>query len=199
MDRVTALTRDRPPTGISHDDDDVAIGTIGTIASDDAVGFDPLPLLRALAHQGAPAVVIGQVAGIMHGSVELTGDLDLLWSGRPTDSGRMAAAFTEVRAELFDDRHAPVEDPARAFALPKVLFRTSSASGDCCTPTLPWGGLDMRAILARAEWTHVEGVPVRYLAFGDLMAMRRLSGRPKDRRRLTELERLAATHTPLIE
>jgi hypothetical protein len=54
---------------------DDADETVGTIESDDAAGFDPLPVLRALHSHGAPAVVMGQVAGILHGSVELTGDL----------------------------------------------------------------------------------------------------------------------------
>lgn len=40
----------------------------------DAIEFDPFPLLRALHRHGAEAVVIGQVAGILHGSQELTGD-----------------------------------------------------------------------------------------------------------------------------
>src|ERR1022692_326781 len=76
--RVAEFTRGRPASGLSHmSADDVT----GTITTDDAIGFDPRQLLQALHHCGAPAVVIGQVAGIMHGSGELTGDLDLLWDG----------------------------------------------------------------------------------------------------------------------
>ena len=185
--RIAALTDGRALTGVGHDDADPIQGTI---ASDDAVGFDPLPVLRALADAGARAVVMGQVAGILHGSAELTGDLDLLWSGTPSEAERMAAAFTSLEAELFDDDHGRVSDPHLGFALHKVLFRTVTASGDCCTPRLSWGDLDVAGFLDRAESTEVDGIPVRYLALEDLIAMRGLSSRQKDLRRNAELERL---------
>src|SRR6266550_8416888 len=75
--RLAVETRASARTGRSHEDADDVVGTAGT---DDAVGFDPLPLLRALHERGARVAAIGQVAGIMHGSMELTGDLDLLWT-----------------------------------------------------------------------------------------------------------------------
>lgn len=187
--RIAEVTGQRPATGIRHDDD---VGEEGTINSDAAAGFDPRHVLRALAAHGAPAIVIGQVAGILHGSAELTGDLDLLWSGGPEDAQRMAAAFTSLRAELFDDDHARIAESSSAFALPKALFRTSSASGDCCTPRLPWGDLDVEAYLRRAASTEIDRYLVRYVALDDLIAMRRASGRAKDLRRLEELERIRA-------
>jgi hypothetical protein len=188
--RIAERTGGRAPTGRSHDDAD---DTIGTIDSDDAIGFDPLPVLQALSRHGAPAVVIGQVAGILHGSTELTGDLDLLWSGDGADAKAMAAAFASLSADLFDDDHEPLADPTAAFGRPKVLFRTASAAGDCCTPRLPWGTLDVGAFLDRAEEAEINGTLVRYLALDDLIAMRRASGRPKDLRRAAELERLPIT------
>jgi hypothetical protein len=149
-----------------------------------------MPVLRALSEHGASAVVIGQVAGILHGSAELTGDLDLLWSGDPPDAPGIVGAFASLDAELRTDEGTLVSDVAAAFSLPKVLYETRTAAGDCCTPRLPWGGLDVRAFISRAETAEVEGVLVRYLALNDLIAMRRAAGRPKDLRRAQELERL---------
>jgi len=149
-----------------------------------------MPLLAALDRAGASVVTIGQIAGILHGSAELTGDLDLLWSGDEADVGRLASAFTTVGAELFDDDDRPVPCDAAAFTLPKVLFRTPSACGDCCTPKLPWGDLDVGAFVARADSCEIDGVRVRYLRLDDLQAMRRAVGRPKDLRRVAELETL---------
>jgi hypothetical protein len=134
-------------------------------------------------------VVIGQVAGILHGSTELTGDLDLLWSGSPGDAPALAAAFSDLAAELTDDDGQAV-DVSRAFFLAKVQFRTPSAAGDCCTPRLPWNGLDVSAFIGRAETAEIAGVMVRYLSLRDLIAMRRATARPKDLRRAVELERL---------
>lgn len=188
--RIAEATAGREATGVTHDDAD---SLAGTIDSDDAIGFDPFPLLKAIGEQGAPAIVIGQVAGILHESRELTGDLDLLWTGQGADSERMVAAFHSAGADLFDDSHTRVDDAERAFALPKIWFRTPSASGDCCTPRLPWKGLDVDAFLGRAVSTEFDGAVVRYVALADLISMRRASGRAKDLRRLIELERLAAT------
>lgn len=184
--RLAALTAGRARTGTSHEDGDDVTGTVGT---DDAIGFDPRPLLRALDAAGAEVVVMGQVAGILHGSRELTGDLDLLWDGDPRQQEALATAFTAVGAALVDDDDRPVATAPAAFALAKVRFATPTASGDCCTPALPWGALDVRAFVARAlVATGPDGFRVRYVTRSDLVTMRRAVGRAKDRRRAEELE-----------
>jgi hypothetical protein len=186
--RVAELTRDRVATGLSHQDADETTGTIGT---DDAVGFDPFPLLRALHDSGVRVTVIGQVAGIMHGSKELTGDLDLLWDGDPARAPALAATFASVRAELTDDDGTLLACNADAFRLPKITFATADASGDCCTPALPWRELPITHFLARSlQAVSDDGLEVRYLHGDDLIRMRRVAGRPKDHRRADELERL---------
>jgi hypothetical protein len=185
--RIDEYVGDRVRRGVAHDDAD---DTRGTIECDDAVDFDPMRLLSALARYGARAVVIGQVAGIMHGSQELTGDLDLLWSGAPDEAPKFLAAFTEVEARLFDDDRRPLSLALDAF-VPKVLFQSAGASGDCCTPALPWGELDIVGVLERAETADEGGVAVHYASLADLIAMRRASARPKDLRRAAELAQLA--------
>ena len=182
--RIGEYVGNRARRGVAHDDADDGHGTI---ECDDAVGFDPLPLLSAFDRHGARAVVIGQVAGIMHGSEELTGDLDLLWSGAPERAASFLAAFTDVEARLFDDDRRPLPLDIGAFALPKVLFQSTGASGDCCTPALPWGELDIVGVLDRAVVAAERGVTVHYASVADLIAMRRASGRPKDLRRASEL------------
>jgi hypothetical protein len=183
--RLAVETRDRPRSGRTHDDaDDVT----GTALTDDAIGFDPLPLLRALDESGARVVVIGQVAGIMHGSRELTGDLDLLWDGDAAQAGLMAATFSAMSARLADDDGTPLPCEAGAFLRPKVLFHTATASGDCCTPALPWGALPVAGFLDRCEIASADGFRIRYLNRRDLIDMRRAIGRVKDLRRAEELE-----------
>jgi len=186
--RLAAQTRGRAPTGRTHDDSD---DDAGTAATDDAIGFDPVPLLRALDEHGARVVVIGQVAGILHGSRELTGDLDLLWDGAAGQAEPLAAAFAAAAAELTDDGGAPLRCEPAAFALPKLLFRTAGASGDCCTTALNWGDLPVADFLARSQITRGPGgFAIRYLALEDLIRMRRAIGRVKDLRRARELEQL---------
>ncbi len=188
IQRIAEATRDRPKVGYGHQGAD---DELGTIATDDAVGFDPLPLLRALDGAGARVVVMGQVAGILHGSEELTGDLDLLWSGSDDEAEAMCAGFAAVNAELWDNDDNPVPVTTASFLLPKVEFRSATAAGDCCTPRLPWGDLDIEAFVSRAETVIVEDVPVLYLTRPDLIEMRLAVGRPKDLRRVAELRSLS--------
>lgn len=188
--RTARETAGRERTGRSHD---AADAVTGTMATDDAIGFDPRPLLRAFGAAGARVVVMGQVAGILHGSCELTGDLDPLWSGDAAEAPAVAEALAAQGAELTDDDGRPLPCTAASLALPKVQFRTPQAAGDCCTPALPWGVLDVETFLGRALTAAVQdGVQLHYLALDDLVAMRRAVGRPNDLRRAGELERLAS-------
>jgi hypothetical protein len=133
--RLAGQTLGRPLTGRTHQDaDDIT----GTVLTDDATGFDPLPLLRTLDLSGARVVVIGQVA----------------------------------------------------FRLPKVLFRTATASGDCCTPALPWGSLPVMDFIDRCEMTSAGEFMIRYVSRRDLIVMRQAAGRVKDLRRAHELHDL---------
>ncbi len=199
LDRAVTRTAEavhgRARTGRHHDDADEVVGTLAT---DGAIDFDPRPLLESLHRAGAPVVIIGQVAGILHGSAELTGDLDLLWDGDPRHTPAMAAGFASVGAELFDDDGHPVPCGPESFLLPKVTFQTTTASGDVCTPALPWGALTVGDYVRRAHRiTNDRGWSLNYLRLSDLITMRLAVGRPKDLRRAAELESLAAK--PLTE
>lgn len=188
--RTRELALNRAATGLSHQGADDDVGTIGT---DDALGFDPFPLLEAFHHNGVRVVVIGQVAGIMHGSTELTGDLDLLWDGAPVHAPALAAAFTSVNAQLADGTGKPIATHPDSFLRPKVQFASPGAGGDCCTPALPWGILRVREFLDRAIIAvDPGGLEVHYVSRKDLIRMRRAIGRPKDLRRADELDSSAS-------
>nr|WSW68634.1 hypothetical protein OG461_21860 [Streptomyces sp. NBC_00995] len=175
--RTQEATRERAATGRGPEEADDVVGTFST---DGALGFDPLPLLRALHEAGSGAVVIGQVAGIMHGSADLTGDLDLLWDGSPEEARALHAALTTTGCT------APPE-----LDRPQVAYQAPGVSGDLCTPALPWGDMDVMPCLARAVSTRdPAGFDIRYADLDDLIRMRRALGRPKDLRRADELDAL---------
>ena len=191
MSRIETLTGTRPVAGRTHD---AADDTVGTIATDSARGFDPFPLLATLQASGVHVIVIGQVAGIMHGSTELTGDLDLLWGADPSSATALGAAFAAAGCRLRADDTSEASTDPELLLRPKATFDSARACGDCCTPSLPWGGVDLRAVLARSETAaSPDGLEVRIPTRTDLIRMQRALGRPKDLRRAAELERLGDT------
>lgn len=175
----------RTPIGLGHQDASEDQGTFGT---DDAIGFDPFPVLRAMHAAGVRVVVMGQVAGIMHGSMEMTGDLDLLWTGEPSEAELLADAFRELGAALTNDNGVELACEGQALRVPKIRFRTGTASGDCCTPHLPWGRLPINEYIVTASVAEADdGTVIRYVNRNALQDMRLAVGRAKDLRRFAEL------------
>ncbi|HEX7168338.1 MAG TPA: hypothetical protein VF230_15265 [Acidimicrobiales bacterium] len=185
-----AQTSGRAPRGIRHDDADAEVGTF---ASDDAIGFDPFPMLAVMQTTGADYAVFGQVAGILHGSSDPTGDLDILWDGSADAIDAMAHAFEAAGVVLRDEEFDRVEaaNYQAALAGAKVYFEGLHCAGDLCTPRLPWGSLDVEAFLGRKVWAHGDLLAVPYLCREDLLTMRMAVTGPKHARRARELERLA--------
>ena len=188
-EEIRAHARDRTPLGVRHDDAD---GDIGTFSSDDAIGFDPFPMLALLQTTGADYAIFGQVAGILHGSWEPTGDLDILWDGSTDAIDAIAQAFISAGVVLRDEDFAPVKpaDYAAALAGAKVYFEGLDSAGDLCTPRLRWEQLDVQAFLERKVWAHTSELAVPYLCLEDLLTMRKAVTGAKHARRVRELERV---------
>ena len=189
-DQIRSTTRDRVPRGLRHDDADAEAGTFGT---DDAIGFDPFPMLALMQRTGADYAVFGHVAGILHGSSDPTGDLDLLWDGNTDAIPAMARAFEAAGVVVRDEDFrvvAPGDHPT-ALAGAKVYFEGLGCAGDLCTPRLRWQSLDVEAFLRRKVWARSGVVAVPYLGVDDLLEMRRAVAGVKHARRVRELERLA--------
>lgn len=193
--QIRDQTEGRAPRGVRHDDADAEVGTYD---SDDAIGFDPFPMLTVMQSTGANYAVFGQVAGILHGSSELTGDLDILWDGSAEAIDGMARAFQGAGVVLRDEDFNRVEaaDDRTALAGDKVYFEGLGSAGDLCTPRLRWGSLDVEAFLRRKVWARSEALVVPYLCLEDLRAMRNAVVGAKHARRVRELEGLASEARP---
>ncbi len=135
--------------------------------------FRPTRLLRKLVDGGVDFVVIGGVAAVVHGSVQITRDLDICPSGEGANVDRLDRALVTLRARLsgldagtrFETDHGPLElltDPDSEESLRK-----------------------------RALEVEVAGFVVRVASLKDLVAMKRASGRPKDLLAIEELEAIA--------
>jgi len=149
--------------------------------------FDPSPVLVRFADAGADFVVIGGVAGGVHGSAYPTYDVDLAYSRALDNLEVVATTLRELRATL---RGAPPD-------LPFILDAKSLAEGGNFTFDTTLGKLDILAYPSgspayetlRAEATEimVEGRSVRIASLDHLIAMKEAAGRTKDKLMASEL------------
>ena len=189
-EQIRAQTADLVPRGVRHDDAD---GVVGTFATDDAMGFDPFPMLALMRATKADFAVFGQVAGILHGSRDPTGDLDILWDGNPASVDVMARAFDSAGVRLRNENFDEVEPSDYRAALHglKVYFEGLGCAGDLCTTRLPWGSLDVVEFLRRKVWARRDSLAVPFVCLEDLITMRKAVTGAKHVRRVRELEDLA--------
>lgn len=145
----------------------------------DGSRFDPRRILERLQHHGVRCLVIGGVAGRLHGSPRMTRDLDVLYARDPEDLRRLAAALAEMRVTL---RGAP---PDLAFKPDERALR----NGSNFTFTTQWGPFDCLGdasgytydvLVANAEPMRFEGLDVMVVSLDDLIRMKRASGRLVD-------------------
>lgn len=152
--------------------------------------FDPIRGLRVLDEYGVRYVVIGGVAGAVHGSPSITQDLDICYDRRSDNLEPLAEALQSIHARL---RGAPPDVPfildARTLERGDFFtFSTDAGPLDLLgTPSGSSGGYD--ALARNAETIKLDDLTVRVASLGDLMAMKRAAGRPQD---LKELEILGA-------
>lgn len=153
--------------------------------------FRPRALLRRLAEHDVDFVVIGGFAAIAHGGARLTNDLDISCATTADNLDRLGAALVDLGARL---RGVPEDVPfvpdARTWRNIRVLtLETSEGFIDVLAE--PAGAPAYDTLRERAERVELDGVEVRVAGLGDLQAMKRAAGRPKDLLDLEELDVIA--------
>ena len=153
--------------------------------------LDPTGLLTTLVDNDVHFVVIGGVAGTLHGSTTLTADLDILFERDASNLDRLAKALADVHAvrrDLPKDVKAPID--ARALRNGTTfLLSTDLGDLDCIAETAS-GGFTFEQIVPTAERMRIgRELVVLVAALDELIRMKRATGRPKDR---IEVETLAA-------
>jgi hypothetical protein len=135
-------------------------------------------------------VVVGGVAAGVQGAMWATTDLDVVYARDRDDHARLAVALADLEAE-------PVDLPR---GVRVRLDATALAAGDTWTLMTRYGRLDLLGepapglrypVLAqRARTIHGEQA-YRVASIADLIAMKRVAGRPKDLAQLGLLEATA--------
>jgi hypothetical protein len=155
------------------------------------VRFDPLAILRTLVRHEVRFVMIGGVAGAVHGSPSVTMDLDICYDRRLDNLERLVSALRALKARLRgvdEDSDVPfVLDAATIRAGDHITFVTRHGDFDCLGTPAGTGGYD--DIVRGAQQVDLDGLVVAVASLDDLIHMKRATGRAKDR---AEVEILGA-------
>lgn len=138
-------------------------------------------------------MVVGGVATVLHGYARLTADLDLILDLEPDAAARAMRALAAfglrprvpVDAEDFADeriREKWIRDKGmQVFSLFKPDDPLLSVDVFAEPP------IEFERLYARSEVCEIEAVPVRIASIPDLIHLKRLAGRPRDREDVEKL------------
>jgi hypothetical protein len=145
-------------------------------------------ILQRLVARGVDFVVIGGIAGVLHGSSRATFDLDICFA---TDDQNLAA-LGDVLVGL-DARLKGVEEqlpfvPDAATLRRVEVLTLDTAAGELDVLAKPAGAARYDVLRRRAERYDLGGFSVLVASIDDLIAMKQAAGRAKDRADVEELE-----------
>lgn len=161
-----------------------------------------LPIFGLLNDAGVRYVVVGGIATILHGYVRATSDIDLIIDLHPEEAER---AIRALMAQGFQPR-APVD--ALQFADPVQRDQWLKDKGmqvfSMTRPDHPGLSVDLFArhpipfedLWSRAKFVQLGALSVRICSLEDLIALKRIAGRPRDLADIEQLEKIRAYAQP---
>ncbi len=150
--------------------------------------LDVARALRALTERGVDFIVIGGIAAVLHGSARNTFDLDLCFATDEANLVALGQVLVALHARL---RGVPDDVPfvADAATLRRVEILTlTTDAGDVDVLARPPGAPPYATLRARADRFDIGGFLVLVCSVEDLIAMKSIAGRDKDRAVVGELE-----------
>jgi predicted nucleotidyltransferase len=150
-------------------------------------------LLAALVNAGVEFVVIGGHAVSAHGYERATRDVDIVFSTDPASCERFVEVLDALGASIqIADIPPPGGRPTAEWLAEGGHFVFDTEHGPL--DALSWiAGFDFNSLSPRAETAELaDGRRIRVCAYEDLVRMKEVGGRPRDREDLRELARVRA-------
>jgi hypothetical protein len=151
---------------------------------------DLLGFVRVLSAARVDYIIVGGVAGGIHGALRTTLDLDVVYHRGRDNIERLVAALAPYAPYL---RGAPSGLPFRLDTetmLRGLNFTLTTSLGDLDLLGEVTGGGTFDDLKPAAETVALEGFQCLVVSLSTLIALKRAAGRGKDREALAELEAL---------
>lgn len=151
-------------------------------------------LLAALSENGTSFIIVGGVAGTLHGATRVTYDLDVVYDRSAENLQKLVAALLPLKPFLRDG------GPSLPFRLDEetlkrgLNFKFATAKGAVDLMGELAGAGSFSAVHAHAIEIDLFGARYYFLNLGALIAARRVAGRMKDLEAIAELELIREEH-----
>ncbi|MEP6733158.1 MAG: hypothetical protein ABJE10_21120 [bacterium] len=146
-------------------------------------------MLAGLVSSRLRFVVVGGVAGTMHGAERVTNDLDVVYDANDPETinalARLLASWGGYPRGV--ERGLPFIMDARTLRAAPILT-LSTSEGDLDVLDAIDGVGDYAAVVKHSELVDAFGIEFRILDLPTLIRSKRATGRPKDREAILELE-----------
>lgn len=142
-------------------------------------------LLEVLARHGVEFVVVGGLAGVLHGSPIPTRDVDIVHARTPDNIQRLLGALRELEATYRNDTRGLTPNESHLRGPGHQLLLTIFGQLDVLGSLGP--GLDHPLLASDAAEFDLGGVRVRALSLDRLIAIKQTLDRPKDKLHLLQL------------
>lgn len=152
--------------------------------------FDAQSLLRKLSMRGVDFVVIGGIAGVLHGAGRNTFDLDICFSSDPTNLDVLGSVLIDLEATLAGvPEDLPFVPDGRTLRAIEVLTM-DTIDGRLDVLRRPAGAPPYAELRRNADRFDFGEFVALVSSLDDLIAMKRAAGRAKDLAALEELEEI---------
>lgn len=159
--------------------------------ADPVLSFDPIRILQQLTADEVEFIVIGGIAGRIHGSPTVTNDLDICYRRTRANCARLATTLHVLGARLRDlPAHLPAQiDATSIWQGHNFTFVTNAGFFDCLASPEEGAPTGYTDLTKNAETVAIADSPILVCSLEDLIRMKQAAGRAKD---LIEVEVLKA-------
>jgi hypothetical protein len=154
--------------------------------------LDPECLFRVLAEHEVEYVLVGGLAGVLHGSPAMTNDADIVPSKDDDNLEHLADALRALDARLRvpDPPEGIPFDPHPALLRTMLMLNMTTRCGDLDLTFSPAALDDYDALRAASIVFELAGVRVHVAALADIIRSKETAGRAKDHATLPILRAL---------